>query len=116
MNLVDKHILAEKIALEISDLKKGFDREEEKHFNRTNLCLYDEIYASVIIGFESRDADVEDLKKQVLNLQEKIDFLVQELSLIEEPEKEPCKHIRKNKNGMIFMNCPKCGEYIYTGN
>ncbi len=115
MESIDKHKLAEKIALEISDLKKGFDRKEEMHFNRTSVCLYDETYSSVIVGFESRDKEVEELKKEISGLQGQVEHLIQELSLAEELKNVSCTHIRKSDNGMLLMNCPKCGEYIYTG-
>ncbi len=115
MESIDKHKLAEETALEISDLKKGFDREEEMYFNRTSVCLYDETYSSVIIGFEARDKEVEELKLQVSDLQGQVEHLVQELSLVSEIEPVTCEHIRKSDSGMALLYCSKCGEYIYTG-
>ncbi len=115
MESINKHKLAEETALKLSDLKKGFDRKEEMHFNRTSVCLYDETYASVILGFEARDKEVEGMNKEILALKSQIDYLAKNLALANESQSTSCEHIRKGDNGTLLMNCPKCGEYIYTG-
>jgi hypothetical protein len=62
MKPIDKIELAEALALNLTDLKKGFDRKEEMHFNRTNVCLYDEIKSAVIFGFDARDSEINEIQ------------------------------------------------------